>query len=88
MLIAEAANSIDITWQPIVIVISIVTAVGGFLYWHFKEVNKFKDEVHKIEMKLKELESKDALQQQALDQLNKLYPIINKVMDNFPNEKK
>jgi len=69
-------------------ILGIVAAIGGFLYWHFKEVHKFKDEIHKVELKLKELEKSDALQQQTLDQLNELYPTLKSILENLNARKK
>lgn len=65
-----------------------IVIIGGFLYWHFKTVNGFKDDIHKLELKQKDLEHRDELQQQTIDQLEKLYPTLNKVIEKLFEEKK
>jgi hypothetical protein len=57
--------------------------IGGFIYWHFKTVNGFKNEIHEIKMNLKDLEHRDELQQQTIDQLDKLYPMLNKAIEKL-----
>jgi hypothetical protein len=47
------------TLQMILGLLTLISVVGGFLYWHFKTVNGFKDEIHKIQIKLKDLEHRD-----------------------------
>lgn len=96
MTLLEASTNIEISLEAF---LAIISAAVGLVLWHFKEVGKvkghiqktdekYRNEIHKLEMKMKELESKDALQQQALDQLDKLYPIINKVIGKLPDDKK
>lgn len=68
--------------------VAVLGSVGGFLYWHFKTVNGFKDDIHKIEMKQKELEHRDELQQQTIDQLDKFYPILKEAFEKLTKEKK
>ena len=71
------------TLQLILGILTLISVIGAFLYWHFKTVNAFKDDVHKLQMKLKDLEHRDELQQQTIDQLNKLYPLFEKVFNNL-----
>ncbi|MBK7969247.1 MAG: hypothetical protein IPK08_10100 [Bacteroidetes bacterium] len=56
------------------VLITTVPIIGGFLYWHFKMVNNFKDQVMELKLELKNLEKKDELQQQTIDQLRELFP--------------
>ena len=68
--------------------IGLIGTIGGFLYWHFKTINGFKDDIHRIEIKQKELEHRDSLQQQTIDQLDKLYPFIKEAFEKLTKEKK
>lgn len=78
----------DQTLQIILGVVAIIAAVGGFLIWHFKEMHKIKEEVKVLELKMKDLEHRDNLQQQTIDQLNTLYPLIKKAFENLNTNKK
>ena len=64
-----------------------VAIIGGFLYWHFKTLNAFKDEIHKLELKQKELEKRDELQQQTIDQLKELYPMLKSILESLNGKK-
>jgi len=76
------------TLQLILGILSLISIVGGFIYWHFKTVNGFKEDVHKLELKQKDLEHRDELQQQTIDQLNKLYPLFEQAFRNLNIGKK
>ena len=69
--------------QTLQIILTMTPIIGGFLYWHFKTVNNFKDDIHKLEIKIKDLEKKDELQQQTIDQLKELYPLFKLVFENI-----
>ena len=60
-------------------ILTLVPIIGGFLYWHFRTVNGFKDDIHNLQLKMKDLAHRDELQQQTIDQLNKLYPLFEQV---------
>jgi hypothetical protein len=70
------------------IIVTLVPIVGGFLFWHFKTVNAFKDDIYKLSLKMKDLEHRDDLQQQTMDQLNKLYPLFEEIFKNLNKDKK
>lgn len=76
------------TLQIFLGILSLISIVGGFIYWHFKTVNGFKEDVHKLELKQKDLEHRDELQQQTIDQLNKLYPLFEQAFRNLNIGKK
>ena len=61
----------------------IVSVIGGFIYWHFKTINSFKDDVHILELKLKDLEQSDKLQQQTIDKLGEIYPILKIIIEKI-----
>ena len=70
------------------IIVTLIPIIGGFLFWHFKTVNAFKDDIHKLSLKMKDLEHRDELQQQTIDQLNKLYPLFEETFKNLNKDKK
>lgn len=76
------------TLQIILAVIAIIGAVGSFLIWHFKEMHKLKDEMQELKLEMKDLEKRDDLQQQTIDQLNNFYPIIKQAFENLNKGKK
>jgi hypothetical protein len=76
------------TIKFVLAVLGVVSLTGGFLYWHFKTINSFKDDIHKLEIKVKDLEHRDQLQQQTIDQLDSLYPIIKNALEKLPGEKR
>lgn len=47
-----------------------------------------KESVEALKLQMKDLEAKDALQQQTIDQLNALFPLLTKAMDILEKEKK
>lgn len=68
--------------------LTLISVVGGFIYWHFKTVNSFKDQVNDLKMQMKDLEHRDNLQQQTIDQLNQLYPLFEKAFQSLNKGKK
>lgn len=49
--------------------------------------SELKEELHNLELKIKELEHKDALQQIALDQIPNVFGVINRLLDKNTGEK-
>lgn len=68
--------------------LTLISVVGGFIYWHFKTVNSFKDQVNDLKMQMKDLEHRDNLQQQTIDQLKDLLPTLNAAMEIIMNQKR
>ncbi len=83
--------------------LGVIVVIGGFLFWHFRTVNAFKDEINdlkrkcdslaskdelrQLELKQKDLERHDALQQQTIDLLPQLLPMIRDAMKQLgPNK--
>ncbi|MES2332848.1 MAG: hypothetical protein V4539_24780 [Bacteroidota bacterium] len=65
-------------WKLVTSIFGGIGVIGGFVYWHFKTVNGFKDEIHKIEMKCRSLEQSDTGQQKEIDRLMNVYAFIEK----------
>ncbi len=78
----------DESLKFVLIVLSIVSVAGGFIYWHFKTVHSFKDQVTDLKLEIKELENKDNLQQLTIDQLKEFYPIIKIAIETLNSRKK
>jgi hypothetical protein len=76
------------TLQIILGVVALIGAVSGFLRWHFKEMHKLKDDFQALKLQMKDLEHRDNLQQQTIDQLNTLYPIIKQAFETLNKDKK
>lgn len=70
-------------WRLFISILGGVSIIAGFIYWHFKTVNGFKDEIHKLELRFKDLEQRDNLQQKTIDQLAELYPILKVVFEKL-----
>lgn len=80
------------------------TALAGLLLWQLKRVSDVKEQVHALEkkceghatkdmvkdleLKMKDLERTDALQQQTLNQLNGLFPTLKQAMDFIAQQQK
>jgi hypothetical protein len=69
-------------------IFALASAVGGFLFWHFKTVHNFKDDINDLKLKMKDLENKDNLQQQTIDQLNNLFPILKTAVEHIKNQER
>lgn len=69
-------------------IFTLISVVGSFLYWHFKTVNNFKDQINDLKMKIKDLEHRDNLQQLTIDQLKDLFPLFKQVFENIQNQKR
>ncbi len=69
------------------VILATAPIIGGFLYWHFKTVNNFKDQIMELKLELKNLEKKDELQQQTIDQLKELFPILKDAVEFIKNSK-
>jgi hypothetical protein len=63
-------------WKLLTSMLGCVALIAGFIYWHFKTSNGFKDDIHKLELKYKDLEQSDKLQQQTIDQLKELFSLL------------
>lgn len=73
--------------QILQIILAVVPIVGGFLFWHFKTVNSFKDQVNELKLQMKDLEHRDNLQQQTIDQLKDLFPLLKAAFEHIENQK-
>lgn len=69
-------------WKLVTSIFGGIGIIGGFLYWHFKTVNGFKDEIHKIELKCKELENNGRSQQAEIHQLKDFYNFLDNILNN------
>lgn len=69
-------------------ILALFGTIGSFLYWHFKEVKSFEKQVNELKLQMKELENRDNLQQQTIDQLNQLYPLFEKAFQSLNKGKK
>lgn len=76
------------TLQIILGVVALIGAVSGFLIWHFNTLHKVKDQIQELKLEMKELEKRDDLQQQTIDQLKELYPVLKTVIENLNKGKK
>ena len=63
------------------IIITVITTVTVAIAAHFIAVGKLKDKIHELELKMKDLEHKDSLQQQALDTMPNIFGIVNRLLD-------
>ncbi|MGV3609312.1 MAG: hypothetical protein ACO1N0_00075 [Fluviicola sp.] len=77
----------NLTLQIILGLLTLISVIGGFIYWHFKTVNSFKDHVNELKLQMKDLEHRDNLQQQTIDQLKDLFPILKAAFENIDNQK-
>jgi len=75
-------------FKIIAIALGIIATISGFIYWHFKTINGFKDEIHDIKLKQKDLEHRDEMQQQTINQLENLYPLLKEIIKKTSEEKK
>ena len=75
------------TLQIILGVVALIGTVSSFLLWHFNTLHKLKDLLHELKIDMKELEKKDDLQQQTLDQLKDLYPVIRLALETLKNKR-
>ena len=76
------------TLQIILGIVALIGAISGFLIWHFNTLHKVKDQIQELRLEMKELEKKDELQQQTIDQLNQLYPLFEKAFQTLNKETK
>ena len=76
------------TLKTIGAIFGILIPVIAFIYWHFKTVHSFKEQVTDLKVQMKELENRDNLQQQTIDQLKELYPVLKTVIENLNKGKK
>ena len=73
--------------QTLQIILSVVPIVGGFLFWHFKTINTFKDQINDLKIQMKDLEHKDNLQQITIDHLKDLFPLLKSAVEFIQNQK-
>lgn len=75
------------TLQFILGIVALIGAVSGFLIWHFKEIHKLRDQMQELKLQMKDLEKRDDLQQQTIDQLKELFPILKDAVEFIKNHK-
>jgi len=76
--------------QPLQIIIGIValiSTIGTFLFWHFSTLNKLKEQFQELKLEMKDLENSDNLQQQTINQLKELYPVLKHAMEIISKKK-
>lgn len=73
--------------QTLQIIIAAIPIIGGFLYWHFKTLNSFKDQMNDLKLQMKDLQHRDDLQQQTIDQLKELFPLLKSAVEHIQNQK-
>jgi hypothetical protein len=66
----------------------IVSAIISFLGTRHKLKDYFKDEIHSLELQLKDLNFKDDLQQQVIDQIGKQMDVLVPKLIDALNERK
>jgi hypothetical protein len=66
----------------------IVSAIISFLGTRYKLKDYFKDKIHSLELQLKDLNSKDELQQQVIDQIGKQMDILVPKLIDALNDRK
>ncbi len=76
------------TLQIILGIAALIGVVSGFLLWHFKEMHKLKDQLQELKLHMKDLEKRDDLQQQTIDQLKELYPVLKTIIEKLNKDKK
>lgn len=78
--------------QIIIGLVALISAISGFLIWHFSTLHKLKDQIQNLKIEMKDLEKRDDLQQQTIDQLfnqlKELYPIIKIAIETLNSKKK
>jgi len=83
--------------QLFILIIGLLGTVGTFLIFHFGAIRRAekryeekleheKERIRQLELAMKELEKRDALQQQTLDSLNNLYPSLQKAFAKILRE--
>jgi hypothetical protein len=75
------------TLQILLGIVALIGAISSFLIWHFNTLHKLRDQLHDLRLEIKDLEKKDDLQQQTLDQLNEFYPLIRSAFEILNNKK-
>lgn len=76
--------------QPLQLILGIVALIGavsGFLIWHFREMHKLREQMQELKLHIKDLEKRDDLQQQTIDQLKELFPILKDAVEHIKNQK-
>lgn len=76
------------TLQIILGVVALIGAFSGFLIWHFNTLHKVKDQITELKLEMKKLENKDELQQQTIDQLKELFPVLKDAVEHIKNHEK
>jgi len=74
--------------QIVIGIVALISAIGGFLKWHFNTLQSLKEHIQALKLDMKDLEKRDDLQQQTIDQLKELYPVLKHVIENINKGKK
>lgn len=76
------------TLQIIIGICTLIALIGGFYRWHHNSLKELQKQIDDLKFQIKDLEKKDELQQQTIDQLNELFPILKSAVDYIQNHKK
>ncbi len=76
------------TLQIILGIVALIVAISGFLIWHFNTLHKLKDQIQDLKLEMKKLENRDELQQQTIDQLKDLFPVLKDAVEHIKNQEK
>jgi len=63
-------------------IISVIVIALGAIYWHFKEMKHLKDEIHKLQLTMKDLEKKDEIQQIAIDSMKGTFEFMQNMVQH------
>jgi len=75
------------TLQIIIGVCSLIALIGGFYKWHTNSLKELQKQIDEMKLQMKDLEKKDDLQQQTIDQLKDLFPVLKDAVEHIKNLK-
>jgi hypothetical protein len=74
------------TGESIGIIITVVGICATVIAFFFKAKEELKDKIHGLELKIKDLEHKDELQQKIIDTLPNVFSVINRLQEQKGGE--
>lgn len=78
--------SITMSGTTIGILLTVLGTCAAGIVFFFKTKEELKDKIHGLELKIKDLEHKDELQQKILDTLPNVFSIINRLQEQKGGE--
>lgn len=73
--------------EMIIGICTLIALIGGFYKWHHSSLKELQKQIDELKLQMKDLEKRDDLQQNTIDHLKDLFPMLKDAVDHIKNQK-